>query len=141
SCSKKNTIRGLHYQMHPFAQTKLINVIRGRILDVIVDLRKDSPTFLEHIKITVRAEDNILLFVPRGFAHGFIALEDFTKVSYMVDNFYNPKSERGILYNDPQLKIDWGVNDSEVLISDKDLYLPTLEQIQDFFDYNVDYYE
>ncbi|EGQ0117402.1 dTDP-4-keto-6-deoxy-D-glucose epimerase, partial [Campylobacter coli] len=139
--SKKNTIRGLHYQMHPFAQTKLINVIRGRILDVIVDLRKDSPTFLEHIKITVRAEDNILLFVPRGFAHGFIALEDFTKVSYMVDNFYNPKSERGILYNDPQLKIDWGVNDSEVLISDKDLYLPTLEQIQDFFDYNVDYYE
>ncbi|EDH7384205.1 dTDP-4-dehydrorhamnose 3,5-epimerase, partial [Campylobacter coli] len=140
-CSKKNTIRGLHYQMHPFAQTKLINVIRGRILDVIVDLRKDSPTFLEHIKITVRAEDNILLFVPRGFAHGFIALEDFTKVSYMVDNFYNPKSERGILYNDPQLKIDWGVNDSEVLISDKDLYLPTLEQIQDFFDYNVDYYE
>ncbi|EAL6511327.1 dTDP-4-keto-6-deoxy-D-glucose epimerase, partial [Campylobacter coli] len=118
-----------------------INVIRGRILDVIVDLRKDSPTFLEHIKITVRAEDNILLFVPRGFAHGFIALEDFTKVSYMVDNFYNPKSERGILYNDPQLKIDWGVNDSEVLISDKDLYLPTLEQIQDFFDYNVDYYE
>ncbi|ELW6709452.1 TPA: dTDP-4-dehydrorhamnose 3,5-epimerase family protein, partial [Campylobacter coli] len=132
---------GLHYQMHPFAQTKLINVIRGRILDVIVDLRKDSPTFLEHIKITVRAEDNILLFVPRGFAHGFIALEDFTKVSYMVDNFYNPKSERGILYNDPQLKIDWGVNDSEVLISDKDLYLPTLEQIQDFFDYNVDYYE
>ncbi|EAL6694943.1 dTDP-4-keto-6-deoxy-D-glucose epimerase, partial [Campylobacter coli] len=131
----------LHYQMHPFAQTKLINVIRGRILDVIVDLRKDSPTFLEHIKITVRAEDNILLFVPRGFAHGFIALEDFTKVSYMVDNFYNPKSERGILYNDPQLKIDWGVNDSEVLISDKDLYLPTLEQIQDFFDYNVDYYE
>ncbi|EDI9897930.1 dTDP-4-dehydrorhamnose 3,5-epimerase, partial [Campylobacter coli] len=135
------TIRGLHYQMHPFAQTKLINVIRGRILDVIVDLRKDSPTFLEHIKITVRAEDNILLFVPRGFAHGFIALEDFTKVSYMVDNFYNPKSERGILYNDPQLKIDWGVNDSEVLISDKDLYLPTLEQIQDFFDYNVDYYE
>ncbi|MFD3121455.1 dTDP-4-dehydrorhamnose 3,5-epimerase [Campylobacter coli] len=141
SCSKKNTIRGLHYQMHPFAQTKLINVTSGGILDVIVDLRKNSPTFLEHIKIAVRAEDNTLLFIPRGFAHGFIALEDFTKVSYMVDNFYNPKSERGILYNDPQLKIDWGINDSDVLISDKDLYLPTLEQIRDFFDYNVDYYE
>ncbi|OOX92250.1 dTDP-4-dehydrorhamnose 3,5-epimerase [Campylobacter coli] len=140
SFSRKNTLRGLHYQIHPFAQSKIVNVINGSILDVVVDLRKNSPTFLQHIKIVIKSEDNLQLFIPRGFAHGFVALEDFTRITYMVDNLYEPKSERGILYCDSQLKIDWGINTSDIIISDKDLCLPKIEEIQDFFDYNIDYY-
>ncbi|TEY04107.1 dTDP-4-dehydrorhamnose 3,5-epimerase [Campylobacter sp. US33a] len=141
SCSKKHTLRGLHYQMHPFSQTKLINIISGGIMDIIVDLRRNSPTFLKHIKIIMYANDNLQLFIPRGFAHGFIALEDFTKISYMVDNFYNPQSERGILYNDPLLGIDWEVEDKDIILSEKDSCLPRIKDIEDFFDYSVDYYE
>ena len=118
SKSSKGVLRGLHFQAPPFAQAKLVSVIKGRALDVAVDIRKDSPTYGQHIAIEL-TEDNFLnFFVPRGFAHGFVALEDNTVFSYKCDNFYNSESEDGILWNDESLSIQWGVN--APIISAKD---------------------
>lgn len=127
SFSQKGTVRGLHFQRGEFAQAKLVRVIQGKVLDVIVDLRKDSPTFGEKYSAILDAERNNLMYVPTGFAHGFSVLED-SIFAYKCSNYYTRESEGGIRWNDPALKIDWQVN--EPIISDKDAIWPTLEEFK-----------
>jgi dTDP-4-dehydrorhamnose 3,5-epimerase len=124
SMSSKGVLRGLHYQRGSYAQAKLVRVIKGKALDIAVDLRKDSPTFGEHMAIELSGENKLQVFLPRGFAHGFIVLEDQTLFSYKCDNFYNKSSEAGIIYNDPTLNIDWLLPNEAVLVSKKDKCLP-----------------
>ena len=118
SKSSKGVLRGLHFQKPPFAQAKLVRVIQGRALDIAVDIRKDSPTYGQHIAIELTGENYCNFFVPRGFAHGFLALEENTIFSYKCDNFYNAESEDAIIWNDPVLSIDWGIDDP--IVSSKD---------------------
>ncbi|WP_299521449.1 dTDP-4-dehydrorhamnose 3,5-epimerase [Winogradskyella sp.] len=127
SKSSKGVLRGLHYQRGSNAQAKLIRVVRGKVLDVVVDLRSDSLTFGEHVSLVLSGENKIQFFVPRGFAHGFLVLEDNTIFSYKCDNPYNKEAEAGIIYNDRDLGIDWNFSTDELIISDKDLLLPTLK--------------
>jgi dTDP-4-dehydrorhamnose 3,5-epimerase len=122
---KKGTIRGLHLQLPPYSETKLIRVIKGAILDVFVDLRKDSPTFGKWASIELTDDNFKMIFIPRGFAHGFCTLTDNCEVIYKVDNFYSPNHEVGILWNDDFLNIDWPV--SNPIISKKDGKLPSFE--------------
>jgi dTDP-4-dehydrorhamnose 3,5-epimerase len=124
SQSSKGVLRGLHYQTGEYAQAKLLRVVTGRILDVVLDIRKDSKTFGEHFSIELNAENKTQLYVPRGFAHGFIVLEDETIFSYKCDNFYNKSSEAGIIYNDRDLNINWELPEQSVIISQKDVELP-----------------
>lgn len=124
SFSKKGTLRGLHYQNPPYAQTKLVRVLQGEIIDVAVDLRKNSPTFGQHFSVILSAENKKQLMVPHGFAHGFSVLSDTASVMYKVDQLYHKDSERGIRYDDPTLAIDWQVNPADVIVSEKDLILP-----------------
>ena len=140
SKSSKGVLRGLHYQLAPAAQTKLVRVIQGRVLDVAVDIRKNSPTFGQHVAVELSAENKRQLFVPRGFAHGFIVLEDDTIFSYKVDNYYSPENDRGILFNDNALGIDWILESNMLNLSDKDKVQPTLKEVKDIFEYGVDYY-
>tara|TARA_B110000967_G_scaffold205340_1_gene249694 strand:+ start:753 stop:1298 length:546 start_codon:yes stop_codon:yes gene_type:complete len=125
SFSTQGVLRGLHFQTGEFAQAKLIRVIQGRVLDVVVDIRKDSPTFSKHFSIELSEGNKTQLFVPIGFAHGFIVLSETVIVSYKCDNFYNSAHEEGIIYNDKDLNIDWQLDEKEFLISEKDLTLPT----------------
>jgi len=113
------TLRGLHYQAPPGDQAKLVRVIRGRIRDVAVDLRAGSPTFLQHVSIELDAESTDQLYVPAGFAHGFLILEPDTEVVYKVSNYFDPQAERGIRWDDPALDIDWGL-DTEPILSERD---------------------
>ena len=129
SCSSKGVLRGLHYQEDEYAQAKLVRVIKGSVLDVVVDIRENSPTFGEHFSIELSAENKTQLFIPRGFAHGFLVLEDQTIFSYKCDNYYNKAAERGIIFNDITLKIDWQFNISELILSEKDKELPTFETL------------
>ena len=124
SFSVKGTLRGLHYQKGDFAQAKLVRVIKGKILDIAVDIRKKSPTFGEHISLELSEDNKQQLFIPRGFAHGFVVLSDTAIFSYKCDNFYNKESEGGIIYNDKDLNIDWKLDESELIFSEKDLELP-----------------
>ena len=133
-------MRGLHYQCGPYAQSKLVRVIKGSALDVVVDIRRGSPTFGKHIAIELSAENKTQLFVPRGFAHGFLVLEDETIFSYKVDSYYSPQHDRGILFSDPVLSIDWGLPESELILSDKDNKNPLLKDAIDLFDYSINYY-
>ncbi|QKX04708.1 dTDP-4-dehydrorhamnose 3,5-epimerase [Aquimarina sp. TRL1] len=126
SISSRGVLRGLHFQKGKFAQAKLVRVISGEVLDVAVDLRRDSKTFGEHFSIVLNETNNYQLFVPRGFAHGFSTLSERAIFSYQCDNFYHQESESGVLYKDPQLSIDWKLKDSEVLLSQKDKVLPLL---------------
>jgi dTDP-4-dehydrorhamnose 3,5-epimerase len=141
SKSKKGVLRGLHYQLAPFAQTKLVRVIKGRVLDVAVDIRKGSPTFGKHVAVELSEENKRQLLIPRGFAHGFLVLEDDTTFAYKVDNYYSPQSDRGILFSDESLGIDWKLSDKELMLSDKDKIQPKLNDIKELFDYGVNYYE
>lgn len=127
SKSSRGVLRGLHYQMGNHAQAKLVRVVKGRVLDVAVDMRKGSETFGEHISVELTEENKTQLFVPRGFAHGFIVLEDETIFSYKCDNYYHKASEAGIIYNDEDLGIDWRLSDEELIISEKDLVLPNFK--------------
>ncbi|RSK41524.1 dTDP-4-dehydrorhamnose 3,5-epimerase [Mangrovimonas spongiae] len=127
SKSNKGVLRGLHFQIGDHAQAKLVRVLQGRVLDVCVDLRPDSPTFKQHFSIELSAKNRKQLFVPRGFAHGFVVLEDATIFSYKCDNYYNKTSERGIKYDDKSLNIDWRLSSEDIVLSDKDTHLPTLE--------------
>lgn len=127
SMSSKGVLRGLHYQKGEHAQAKLVRVIRGKVLDVAVDLRKDSQTFGEHVAIELSEKNNFQFFVPRGFAHGFVVLEDDTVFSYKCDNFYNKESEGGIIYDDPTLNIDWILTNDEIYVSEKDAILPEFQ--------------
>ncbi|MDM9629893.1 dTDP-4-dehydrorhamnose 3,5-epimerase [Robiginitalea aurantiaca] len=128
SISKKFVLRGLHYQTGAHAQAKLARVISGRVLDVVVDIRKDSPTFGEYFSTELSARNRKTIFIPKGLAHGFLALEDNTIFSYKCDAFYNPESERGIIYNDPDLKIDWQIEEEKMILSEKDLALPRFNE-------------
>ncbi|WP_353777110.1 dTDP-4-dehydrorhamnose 3,5-epimerase [Winogradskyella sp. 3972H.M.0a.05] len=128
SKSSKGVLRGLHYQIGEFAQAKLVKVTKGRVLDVAVDIRPQSKTFGKYFSIILDDIENKQLFVPRGFAHGFLVLEDDTIFSYKCDNFYNKGSERGIIYNDKELSIDWEFNHHDLILSEKDKLLPTLQQ-------------
>ncbi|TDE04557.1 dTDP-4-dehydrorhamnose 3,5-epimerase [Flavobacterium hiemivividum] len=129
SFSKRGVIRGLHLQINPFAQAKLVRVLQGEILDVAVDLRKNSATYGQHFSVVLSAENKKQLMVPHGFAHGFSVLSETASVLYKVDQVYNKDSERGIRYDDATLAIDWQINPSEVIVSEKDLVLPGFEDI------------
>lgn len=127
SFSKRGVLRGLHYQTAEHAQSKLVRVLQGEVLDVAVDIREDSETYGQHFKIVLSAENNRQLFIPKGFAHGFLVLSETAVFFYKCDNFYNKTSEAGIIYNDPSLNIDWQLSSSEIIISEKDKTLPVLE--------------
>lgn len=124
SFSKRGVIRGLHLQANPFAQAKLVRVLQGEILDVAVDLRKNSPTYGQHLSVVLSADNKKQLMVPHGFAHGFSVLSETASVLYKVDQVYHKDSERGIRYDDPALGIDWKLRPEEIIVSDKDLVLP-----------------
>ena len=129
SFSSKGVLRGLHFQTGEYAQAKLVRVIKGMVLDVVVDLRKDSPTFSKHFSIELSEDNKKQLFVPRGFAHGFIVLSETAVFSYKCDNFYNSASEQGLRYDDPSLGINWRLPTKEFIVSEKDLVLPTLSTL------------
>lgn len=128
SFSSKGVLRGLHFQKGVHAQAKLVRVLYGEVLDVAVDLRPDSKTYGHVVRTKLSSENKKQLFIPRGCAHGFVTLSDVATFFYKCDNFYNKASEGGVLYNDSQLNIDWILNASELIISDKDKILPTLNE-------------
>ena len=140
SKSSKGVLRGLHYQLPPFAQTKLVRVIHGRVLDVAVDIRKNSPTFGKYVAVELSGENKKQLVVPRGFAHGFVVLEDDTIFAYKVDNYYSPECDRGIAFDDKNLNIDWILNHNELNLSAKDTKQPKLNETNDLFEFGVNYY-
>ena len=140
SKSSKGVLRGLHYQLAPHAQTKLVRVISGRVLDVAVDIRKNSPTFGQHVAVELTADNKRQMLVPRGFAHGFVVLEDDTIFAYKVDNYYSPECDRGIAFDDESLNIDWILEKEELKLSDKDTKQPKLNETNDLFEFGVDYY-
>lgn len=129
SFSKRGVIRGLHLQINPFAQAKLVRVLEGEILDVAVDLRKGSPTYGQHFSIVLSATNKKQLMVPHGFAHGFSVLSETASVLYKVDQVYHKDSERGIRYDDPTLNINWQLTPEEIIVSEKDLILSSFESI------------
>ena len=124
SYSSYGTLRGLHYQTGENCQAKLVRVILGKVLDVAVDLRKDSPTYGHHVAVELSAENKRQFFVPRGFAHGFVVLSEKALFAYKCDNFYSKPSEGGIIFNDPKLNIDWKIDHNEIILSEKDGILP-----------------
>jgi dTDP-4-dehydrorhamnose 3,5-epimerase len=123
--AKKGTLRGLHFQNSPYTQSKLVCCTRGAILDVVVDIRKNSPTYKQWVSVELTAENKKQLFIPKGFAHGFITLTDNVEFQYKVDNYYNEPSDRGLRFNDPEIGVDWG-NDDPIL-SEKDKNTPFLK--------------
>lgn len=133
SCSKKGVIRGLHYQAPPFAQGKLIQVLQGKVIDVVVDIRFGSPTFGQHVAVELSSDNKKQFFIPDGFAHGFIALEDDTIFSYKCTNTYSKEHDRGIRFNDPDLGIDWSI--AEPIVSEKDSLQPLFKDIPEEFHY------
>ncbi|MGQ1891532.1 dTDP-4-dehydrorhamnose 3,5-epimerase [Thermophagus sp. OGC60D27] len=138
SSSIRGVVRGLHYQLAPFAQAKLIHVLKGKVLDVAVDLRKGSPTFGEYYAIELSDENHLQFFIPRGMAHGFSVLSDEVIFSYKCDNLYNKEAERGIIFNDPTLNIDWQIPDKDIIASEKDIILPTFNEAEHNFDFKVE---
>ena len=138
--STYGVVRGLHFQRPPHAQSKLVRVVKGRVLDVVVDIRKGSPTFGKHIAVELSAENHRQLFIPRGFAHGYSVLSEEALLEYKCDNYYAPASEGAILWNDPALAIDWQLPTESVILSDKDLKNPTLAECEALFDYNETLY-
>ena len=134
SKSKFGVLRGLHFQ------SKLVRVVKGKVLDVAVDIRRGSPTFGRHVAVELTAENKRQFFVPRGFAHGFSVLSDEAVFQYKCDNLYAPESEGAIAWNDPAIGIDWRLRPEEVILSPKDSRHPTLAECKELFDYNTDYY-
>ena len=138
SFSYKNVFRGLHYQTPPFSQSKLISVSKGEIIDVVVDIRKNSPTYAKSLTINLNHKDNNKLFIPRGFAHGFFVKSKYALVSYQVDNFYSKENEKSINVKDSNLNLN--LDFSEFIISEKDSKAQNLNEVNDF-DYNINYYD
>jgi len=135
SKSSYGVIRGLHYQLNPFAQSKLVRVLQGNIIDVAVDIRKGSPTFGKHLSIELSAENNKQLFIPAGFAHGFSVLSETAIVLYKCDQFYNKESEGGIHFNDSSLNIDWQIPAGKEIVVEKDLKSPSLKDCKNNFEF------
>ena len=127
SFSQKGALRGLHGQANPFAQGKLVRVLQGRVLDVAVDIRKNSPTFGQHVTVELSGDNHLQFWVPPGFLHGFVTLEDDTIFTYKVTNFYDKASEIGVIWNDPTLAIGWGIDEKDALLSPKDEILPAFK--------------
>ena len=141
SSSTYGVLRGLHFQKPPFAQSKLVRVVQGKVLDVVVDIRKGSPTFGQHVSTIMSAENKLQLFVPRGFAHGFAVLSPETIFQYKCDNYYAPQSEGAIAYNDPALGIDWLIDEADVKLSEKDKHNPLLKDMDWLFDFDEELYD
>ena len=133
SKSVKGVLRGFHFQKPPFDQAKLVRCIKGKVLDIALDLRKKSLTFGKHESVILSEENKKQLFIPRGFAHAFLVLSDSAIFSYKVDNVYSPKYDSGVIWNDPSLSIDWGVDKSELIVSEKDKNLSLLHEINSPF--------
>jgi len=140
SKSSYGVLRGLHFQKAPYAQSKLVRVIRGRVLDVAVDIRKGSPTFGKHVAVELTEENHRQFFIPRGFAHGFSVLSETAVFQYKCDNFYHPEAEGAIAWNDPALDIDWRIPSDKVVLSAKDANHPLLANSEYLFDFNSDLY-
>ena len=132
SRSKRGVLRGLHFQREPYAQAKLVRVVQGRVLDVAVDIRPESPTFGRYVAVELSGENKRQLFIPKGFAHGYVVLEDDTVFQYKCDEFYHPESEDGISWNDPQIAVEWGFPENEVILSEKDRNRPNLSELCEF---------
>lgn len=129
SISSKGVLRGLHFQKGEAAQAKLVRITKGKVIDVVVDIRKASPTYGEHLKIELSAKSKRAIFIPKGMAHGFLALTKKVVLSYKCDNYYAPEEESGIIYNDSNLNIDWGFSNSNLLLSKKDIALPNFSAL------------
>lgn len=140
SCSTKGVMRGLHFQLPPFTQAKLVRCVKGAVLDVAVDIRKGSPTYGKHVAVELTEDNHLQFFVPRGFAHGFAVLSDIAVFQYKCDNYYAPQADGGISIVDPSLGIDWGIAFEEAILSDKDKKHPLLKEFDSPFDYNIDLY-
>ena len=138
SRSCRGVLRGLHFQLPPFAQSKLVRVIEGEVLDVAVDIRKGSPTFGKYVSVRLSGENKHQLFVPRGFAHGFVVLSETAIFAYKVDNYYAPAYDRGFAFNDAELSIEWILSPEELILSEKDQKLPNLKDLDECFQYGVD---
>jgi len=140
SKSSKGVLRGLHFQLAPYAQSKLVRVIEGSVLDVAVDIRQGSKTFGQYVAVELNAKNKKQMFVPRGFAHGFVVLSDTAIFAYKVDNYYSPECDRGLAFDDSQLAIDWQLPQASLQLSDKDTKQPLLNELTACFDITVDYY-
>ncbi len=140
SKSSYGVLRGLHFQKTPYAQSKLVRVIKGSVLDVAVDIRKGSPTFGQHVAVELTGDNHRQFFIPRGFAHGFSVLTDEVVFQYKCDNFYAPQAEGALAWNDPDLHIDWRLPETDVILSEKDRHHPRLKDADWLFDYREDLY-
>lgn len=136
SCSQYGVIRGLHFQKSPYAQSKLVRVVKGRVLDVAVDIRRGSSTFGKHVKVELTENNHLQFFIPKGFAHGFAVLSETAVFQYKCDNFYAPQSEGAIAWDDPDLAIDWQIPQDKIILSKKDSNHPMLKDAPYLFDYN-----
>ncbi len=141
SKSSYGVLRGLHFQKAPHAQSKLVRVVKGKVLDVAVDIRKGSPTYGKHVAVELTEDNHRQLFIPSGFAHGFVVLSEEVIFQYKCDNFYSKESEGALMWNDPELGIDWGIAESEAILSDKDTKNSLLKDFDSPFSYDINYYE
>ncbi len=132
SRSRKGVLRGLHFQREPYAQAKLVRVVQGRVLDVAVDIRPKSSTYGKYVATELSAENRCQMFIPKGFAHGYVVLEEATVFQYKCDEYYHPEAEGGIAWNDPEIGIDWGVAESEIILSERDKQRPLLSELCKF---------
>lgn len=141
SKSTKGVLRGLHFQRTPYAQSKLVRVIEGRVLDVAVDIRKGSPTFGQHVAVELSSDNKHQLFIPRGFAHAFVVLSDSAIFAYKVDNYYSPESDAGLAYDDATLNIGWQLPIEQLVLSEKDKKQPSLSMLKSGFEYGQNNYD
>ncbi len=141
SKSTKGVLRGLHFQLHPHAQSKLVRVIEGKVLDIAVDIRQGSPTYGQHVAVELSEQNKHQLFIPRSFAHGFVVLSDTATFAYKVDNYYASQCDRGLAFDDPQLAIDWQLPLDSLQLSAKDTKQPKFSELDKVFDYHTNYYD
>ncbi len=141
SCSTYGVMRGLHFQRPPYAQSKLVRCVKGRVLDVAVDIRKGSPTYGQHVAVELTEDNHRQFFIPRGFAHGFAVLSDIAVFQYKCDNYYHPEADGGISIQDASLGIDWQLDPAQAILSEKDTKHPHLADFNSPFDFNINQYE